>query len=271
MANQLNRGNINPAKIAEARSLQQTTRGIKNFASNQTAIDRNANPNLFNSDLYSHVPFQRDANGNVARWPHRGTLQQVLNPVNEIGKDGLADMGTNGVLAAEDQKFDNLRYYADGEVANLGKAHLGGDFFAYLERKKQLEMWKNFQMFKMNLVDLSTPARRKWWAEKQPELFQKKMDYYHIQTMIEGRRKEIEIRGVQDEADLLFMFLLEKGFYLPSSTGNVNDYLPDEIARWVEQLPPNALANTINMTQLNPTFHYGLDNSQVNPDPQNRF
>lgn len=156
-------------------------------------------------------------------------------------KQGLADMSTANAL---DKKMDTQNWYSriygglndkDGKKhgEDLGKAYVTSEYFAYLEKKKEEEFAQQFEMWKLNQVDLSNPALRTYWQRRMPELVSKKLQFYENRSRIEAAREEIKIRGPDSMNDLRFMYLDNLGVFDTSTPESINIYMNNRQTEYI--------------------------------------
>lgn len=156
-------------------------------------------------------------------------------------KEGLADMSTANAL---DKKMDTQNWYSriygglndkDGKKhgEDLGKAYVTSEYFAYLEKKKEEEFAKQFEIWKLNQVDLSNPALRTYWQRRMPELVTKKLQFYENRSRIEAAREEIKIRGPDSMNDLRFMYLDNLGVFDTSTPESINTYMNNRQTEYI--------------------------------------
>jgi len=172
------------------------------------------------------------------QFPNKGDTSQIYKGqpskyAQNEAKEGLAEMSTANAL---DKKMDTQNWYSriykglnakDGGVhgEDLGKAYVTSEYFAYLEKKKEEEFAQQFEMWKLNQVDLSNPALRTYWQNRMPELVQKKLQYYENRSKVEAAREEIKIRGPDSMNDLKFMYLDNLGVFETSTPDDINNYM----------------------------------------------
>lgn len=88
-----------------------------------------------------------------------------------------------------------------------GKVFLGNRYFDYMEDKKALQFYQEYELWKLSQVDLQRPSVRDWWQKKWPELVKKKTSFMNKYLELEKKRQEIQINGIQGEEDLRFLYL----------------------------------------------------------------
>lgn len=235
MSNSGGRGKFNPQFAAEAHRFTKGARNTERTNKNDMGTPRLSESQVpfVNKEEYNRLePGQSTApRMRVARMVTSTNDDTLSAGANRT--EGLADMATGN---KEDQHFDNILWYNKNYAAlprsdggthgqDLGKVILDDRFFGYLQKKKEQEFFKQYQMFKLNLVDLSSPPLRDYWQKKFPELVQKKLQFYKNREAIRARFNEIKIRGPNDRADLEFIYLYNLGVFDTSDSGDINDYL----------------------------------------------
>ena len=241
---------VEPSQMGRSESMfRQATNQSAGFR-NQMKVDPEKNPQIWGASgqrpsdpkksqkwLTPQVKFQNGRQLQQDKWDERS---MPFDNYNE-DKMGLSNMSSKD---PQDHHFDKRYWYgkhyanmknAGGQAhqEDLGKQLLTSDFFAYLERKKELEFEKEYEMFKLNQVDLSTPAERDFWQKKMPELYQKKMEFYRIQSQLEAIRAEINARGPQNNQDLYFMYLDGLGAFQTADLDTINLYLENRGLDWL--------------------------------------
>lgn len=271
-------GQVSRPEIAKSQSMFHGATEIASGMRNQMQLGRDQAPGLWGyqaNDRHHWVKPQvsytkTGLQGEKGRWTEGG-----IPTAMSIDKQGLATMSTKD---PEDHRWDKQYWYgkhyanmpkdpnAAGGVKHgedLGKAMLSSDFFAYLERKKELEFEKEFEMFKLNQVDLSSPAERDWWQKMQPELYQKKMEFYRIQSQLEAVRAEINARGPSNNVDLYFMYLDGLGAFKTANLDTINLYLEN---RGNDFLWEKAMTNG-KLLEPDAIFTYNTTKENINAVP----
>lgn len=244
------RGKVNAAEMATAHRFAKGARNLERsnrndlrtpFASNEEVTSMavgggQQSVNRWNAEDYRSL---RTELGNAPeRTVAQMGTQQAFASQEQGGRDpsiavtgvddGLADMATGN---KEDQYFDNVAWYSSvykdalGHKDDLGKVILDDRFFGWLEKKKEQEWFKQYQLWKLSLVDLSSPPVRDWWQKQFPELVQKKLLFYRNREQVRAKLNEIKIRGPDGRADLEFLYLYNLGMFDSSDMNDVNEYL----------------------------------------------
>lgn len=109
------------------------------------------------------------------------------------------------------------KYVAPGTdvVPGIGKVWLQPEFWDYAARKRDEELRSQFEVFKMNQVDVKNPAARAYWEKKDPEMLEKIRQGYEDKMATQARMARIELYGVQSEDDMMFMFLQSEDGNMP--------------------------------------------------------
>lgn len=149
---------------------------------------------------------------------------------------GLARMQTQA--DAKDQFYDNVNWYTKfyGKMPkfetgvtehgeDLGKVFLGDEYFSFLARKKEKAWALQYDLYKLQMVDLSTPSLRSYWQKAFPELYERKMLYYRNAAQLKAKFDELTARGFQDENDMKFLYLYNMGVFEKSTPEDVADYM----------------------------------------------
>lgn len=236
-----NHGNINTGRLAQARAHTQTGGQIRDyqrdqmktgiFSGDQTAIDMTFR--FKNTEEYTKAnprasSSSEAASKKIARVPLLEDLQYKWEGLGDVGFREAQQARRNQLLAQQDYAAN----YGSGaqtaiaaleDVTSLGKAYVGSEFFEFLDEEKKLAQQQQFEFFKMNMVDLSTPQGRSWWKRNQPELFEKKIQYLRDQMALEARAKELQILGPENEADMRFLYHFEQGDFKTSLPLAVNE------------------------------------------------
>lgn len=186
-------------------------------------------PNVWNQELWRELKPGSDKSGvnMVSRFDSKD-LATVPGP--EV--DGYAGMGK--MPDRDDQHYDNVVWYKDvySKIGDnkphgddLGKVYLDDKFFGYLERKKEAQFARSYELFKLNMVDLSSPPVRDYWQKKFPQLVNMKMQFYKNRETIRARMNEIKIRGPNSQEDLEFIYLYNLGMFESAEIQDVSEYL----------------------------------------------
>lgn len=193
-----------------------------------------ANPEWdYKKDTYSssiidghEVPLlYNDALPTRNRDPTTGKFLSVKLPPNDIYSHGLSGMSTADPL---DKYYESVATYGDGKAAinyplteegltegerikgvamHLGKPYLDSEFFDFLQRKKELALWQDYELWKIGMVRTDNPAIREWWKKVHPDLWKKKKEHFDRSLEIKKKYAEIQMRGVESEEDLRWLYL----------------------------------------------------------------
>jgi len=231
------RGKINAAEKAMAHRFSKNAR--RTFESNRNhmrtpgASIHDPQPgevNIWNQEKWRVLnPTLRNAP--EARITQLGSTDSSVTTDERV--EGLADVGTAN---REDQYFDNIAWYKQvyskiGGISqhgmDLGEVFLDDKFFKWMEKKKEQEFSKNYEIFKLSLVRLDNPPERDYWQKKFPELVEKKLLFYKNRMAILARLNEIKIRGPNGREDLEFIYLYNLGMFNSSTVDEVNTYIAD--------------------------------------------
>lgn len=265
----LSRGEINHKTMERSESM--FNKGVRQSKASQTLVevDDQKAPNLWG---------YTDDKSSWQRLLYEPTTRQTSVSVGPPAKLAKEKMGLARMTSADpqDKKFDKQHWYAENyskikDASNAGQAHgedlgkavLTSDFFSYMERKKELEMEKEYEMWKLNQVKLTSPAARTYWQNRMPELVTKKMDYYRAMSRVESVRGELFIRGPENENDLAFMYLDGLGVWDQSDLDTVNAYLDNRGLDWIWQ---RAVTNGSLLDQVN--WNIGHENFASVPNSQ---
>ena len=131
-----------------------------------------------------------------------------------------------------EKRFQTMGGYADGKYTddspnpfpqgdgNLGKVFLDDNFFDFLQQKKELEIWNDYENFKLSLINTGYEALREWWKRHHPDLWQKKVQAYNDQLEIKKKYDMLMMTGANSEEDLRWLYLASvnaKGSFKPAT------------------------------------------------------
>lgn len=262
----------------EQRNQQESERANPSWGNNldfiQNRVDGHEVPKLYN-----------DAVPTTSRNPSTGKFtSEKLYPSQNLGPDfdGLSGMSSGD---PQDKYFESVATYSNPTQSgnypltetrisgagvtyapmNLGKPYLGSEFFDFLQRKKELAILQDYELWKIAQINTSNPAIREWWKKVHPEVWQKKKDHFNRQLEIEKKYAEIQMRGIESEEDLRWLYLYQTnqkqqaGYDIHSKKDMSNFKLPSKYAPadrlvWMDQGDRNAFSDKVNQVQF-PILH----------------
>lgn len=136
------------------------------------------------------------------------------------GWNHLAEMSTE---VPGQKRMDTMNWYNDGKWNNagfpfgaeqapgkggLGQVYLDSGFFDFIQKKKEVEMWNDYETFKMSLVDTSDEALRSWWKEHHPDLWDRKKKAYEDMLEVKKKYDLMMFTGANSEEDLRYLYLM---------------------------------------------------------------
>lgn len=145
-------------------------------------------------------------------------LQTVGNPAWSKPTTRAPTGGSGTQFAArlatpdpEDSKwfFRNSKI-TDGKTP-AGLAIAPNEFFDYLERKKDSELYAQYQAWAINQSDMSTPEARAYWNKILGWVAEKRDSLVEEQANIQKKIAKLKIHGIQSEEDMMFLFALNNG------------------------------------------------------------
>jgi hypothetical protein len=124
---------------------------------------------------------------------------------------------------------------------------------------------QDYELWKIAQINTDNPAIREWWKKVHPEVWQKKKDHFNRQLEIEKKYAEIQMRGIESEEDLRWLYLYQtnqkkqvandvdsktnfNNFQLPSR------YKPADRLVWMDQGDRNVFSEEVNQVQF-PFLH----------------
>lgn len=152
---------------------------------------------------------------------HQGIeTQQTPSNIFRIGDVGAGNANFNfpvsiGSTDPQDEQYQiqkNLVNPATGVVPGVGMALAGPDFFAYAQRKDQMQMLANYQAWVMQQADLTKPESQAWWFEKFPWMKEKRIEEINRIADLQKRSAEISVSGAQSDEDWFFIYLVKQGY-----------------------------------------------------------
>lgn len=135
------------------------------------------------------------------------------------GWNHLADMSSE---VPGQKRMDTMRWYEQGnwdgkgfpfgsdpakDKGGLGQVYLGDQFFDFLQKKKEIELWNDFETFKMSLIDTSDEALRTWWRKHHPDLWERKLKAYDDMLEVKKKYDKLMFTGANSEEDLRWLYL----------------------------------------------------------------
>lgn len=176
--------------------------------------------------------------------PPRETAEGVRRyDIYASAEQGLAKMETP--TDKMDQFYDNVNWYSGvyGKMPkagynerglDLGRVKLGPEYFDYVERKRNKAMTLQYDMYKLQMVDLSTPSLRQYWQNRFPDLVERKLLYIQNKARLMAKLQEVNARGVQDMEDMKFIYMYNLGVFDKSTPEDVASYInnPMESKMW---------------------------------------
>lgn len=152
--------------------------------------------------------------------PYYDQNNDLVTKNAEFNPRMLSDM-TSAVPG--EKRVDTIAQYNDGSgklygqtpnpfglrqpPANYGKVILNDQFFDFLQKKRELELWSDFEAFKLSLVDTSNEPLREWWKKHHPELWEKKKKAYEDELEINKKFELLKLMGATTEEDLKWIYL----------------------------------------------------------------
>jgi hypothetical protein len=100
----------------------------------------------------------------------------------------------------------------EGMVPGVGVALADEAYFEYAQRKRELEFMSEFYKYLYTQIDFSTPEKREYWEHLFPQFTEQVYQGWEIWENVRNKIAAINIRGIQNEEDLLFKWMVEKGF-----------------------------------------------------------
>lgn len=160
-------------------------------------------------------------------------------------EQGLAHMTTP--TDKKDQYYDNVNWYrkiygkmpkkgTNERGEDLGRVRLDDEFFEYMARKKDKAEKLQYDMYKLQMVDLSTPSLRAYWQKRFPELVERKMLYFRNKAHLMAKYNEINARGVDSMEDMKFIYMYNMRVFDIST--------PEDVALYIQNPVDNRMWST---------------------------
>lgn len=114
---------------------------------------------------------------------------------------------------SEDWKWNFRQAQIDKSTGatKAGIAEAPEEFFDYLERKKDTELYAQYQAWAIKQADMSTPESRAYWNKILSWVANKREALVDEQADIQKRLAKLKIHGIQSEDDMMFIFALNQG------------------------------------------------------------
>jgi len=219
-----NHGQFSAAQMAQDHNFAMGVRGTKQVNQNQLNL-QGVKAKTTREQLYG---FQKPRDQVVGLHKvGQGGKVTLREPTKDEMGAGLANMGT--AAHPQDRKWEAQNWYSgtynSSHGMNFGKAILNNEFFQYLQDKKCAEMLREYETWKLSLVNFESPAERQYWQRKFPELAQKKMDYHRGRAQIDALRNEIRSNGPQTANDFKFLYLDFMNLFETADLDTINFYV----------------------------------------------
>lgn len=157
--------------------------------------------------------------------------------------DGMGEQGLAGMTTPTDKKdqyYDNVNWYrkiygkmpklgVNERGEDLGRVKLDDEFFSYMERKRNKAMDLEYDMYKLQMVDLSTPSLRAYWQKRFPQLVERKLLYIRNKAQLLAKLQEVNARGVQDMEDMKFIYMYNLKVFDVSTPEDVALYIQNPV------------------------------------------
>lgn len=107
--------------------------------------------------------------------------------------------------------------------ASTGKTAAGmavapEEFYAYLERKKDAQLYADYQAWAIKQMNTQTPEAQAYWKNILSWVSKRREEILDEQADVQKKLARIRIHGIQNEEDLQFLFALRQGLITLSNS-----------------------------------------------------
>jgi len=125
-------------------------------------------------------------------------------------------------------------------------------------------MLREYETWKLTLVNFASPAERQYWQHKFPELAQKKMAYHRGRAQVDAVRNEINSNGPQSANDFKFLYLDQLGVFETADPDTINFYVTN---REFDYIWDGAIKNGVLIAGAEVTWNKGPAHAMVKSVP----
>ena len=134
-------------------------------------------------------------------------------------------------------------------VTPFGKAHLTDQDIKWLQSKKEVEAYANFQQWFAANFDKMSPAEKQYAREAFPTFYAERLKQLEKSIDLQGRLAKIKLLGIKSKDDMLLQWAAESGYIDSDPLENI--------------LHPERLTASRNKAERQERFQRGLFNPKA--------